>query len=161
MPPGGSTAPRPEMVIKFTGMSDNLDMKPCRECRKEISEQAIACPHCGAPYPARAYWNGWGFEYKSETTVLGLPLVHISFKYRQNRTPVVARGIVAIGQFACGFITIGQFSLGVLSLSQFTLAGFAIAQFAVAYSLIAQFGLYVAEGHGQVVVNLFHLLGIR
>jgi hypothetical protein len=35
-------------------------MKPCRECRREISEQAFACPQCGAPYPARDSWNGWG-----------------------------------------------------------------------------------------------------
>ncbi len=28
-----------------------------------------------------------------------LPLLHMSFKYRANRTPVVAKGINAIGQF--------------------------------------------------------------
>jgi hypothetical protein len=86
--------------------------------------------------------------------------VHISFKYRPNRTPVVARGIVAIGQFACGIICISQFGIGVLSLSQFTVAAFAIAQFAVAYSLVAQIGIYIAKGHGQLVFGLWRLLGI-
>src|SRR4030095_5630920 len=106
-------------------------MKPCRDCSLEISEQAIACPHCGAPYPARPSWDGWGYEYKSSFTIAGLPLVHVSFKFRPNRTPVVARGIIAIGQFGCGVICIAQFGIGLLSLSQFTIAGFGFAQFAI------------------------------
>jgi hypothetical protein len=133
-------------------------MKPCRECRREISEQAFACPQCGAPYPARESFDGWGFEYKSPLTIAGWPLLHISFKYRLNRTPVVARGIIAIGQFGCGVVCISQFGIGLLSISQFTIAGYALAQFAAAYSLIAQFGLYVAEGHGQLVFRLSDLL---
>jgi hypothetical protein len=135
-------------------------VKPCRECRREISEQAFACPHCGAPFPARAAWDGWGYEYKSRATLAGLPLLHVSFKYRANRMPVVARGVVAIGQFACGIVCIAQFSVGLLSISQFTLAAFAVAQFAVAYSLIAQIGIYLAEGRGQLVFQLSKLLSI-
>lgn len=135
-------------------------MRPCRECGHEISEQAFACPHCGAPYPARDSWDGWGYEYKSPLVIAGLPLLHISFKYRPNRTPVVARGIIAIGQFGCGVVCIAQFGVGVVSVAQFTVAGFALAQFAVAYSLIAQFGLYLMEGHGQTVFNLSRLLNM-
>jgi hypothetical protein len=133
-------------------------MKPCRECRREISEQAVACPQCGAPFPARARWDGFGFEYKSELTVFGLPFLHVSFKYRPNRVPVPARGIIAIGQFGCGVFTIAQFGVGVFCLSQFALAAFAVAQFAAAYSLIAQFGLYLHDGRGLLVVNLLRLL---
>ena len=135
-------------------------MKPCRECKRDISEQAISCPNCGAPYPAKEKWDGWGFEYKSQLTLFGLPLVHISFKYRPNRAPVVAKGIIAIGQFACGIVTISQFGIGVFSVSQFTVAGFALAQFAAAYSLVAQFGLYVHEGRGQIVKSLTELMGL-
>lgn len=135
-------------------------MKPCRVCRKEISEQALSCPHCGAPYPAKAKWDGWGFEYKSQATLLGWPLLHISFKYRPNRVPVPAQGVIAIGQFACGVLTISQFGIGVISISQFTVAGFALAQFAVAYSLIAQLGIYLHEGHGQLVMPLADLLAM-
>lgn len=133
-------------------------MKPCRECRREVSEQAVACPQCGAPFPARNHWDGYGFEYKSSATYLGLPLVHISFKYRPNRVPVPARGVIAIGQFACGILTISQFGIGVVSISQFTIAGWALAQFAFAYSLIAQIGIYLHHGHGQIVRSLAELL---
>ncbi len=134
-------------------------MKTCRECRGQVSEQAFACPHCGAPFPAKEKWDGWGYEYKSGATLFGWPLVHISFKYRANRVPVVARGILAIGQFGCGAITIAQFGVGLVSVSQFALAGYALAQFGVAWSLIAQIGLYVHEGHGQLVRSLAQLIG--
>ena len=129
-------------------------MKPCRECNHDISEQATACPECGAPFPAKNKWDGWGFEYKSKATFCGLPWLHISFKYRPNRFPVPANGIFAIGQFACGVFTLSQFGIGVVSISQFTVAAWALAQFAFAYSLIAQMGIYIHSGRGQIVKSL-------
>ena len=131
--------------------------KPCRDCGRDVSLQAYACPHCGAPYPARDVWDGVGFEYKSRLEIAGWPLLHISFKYR-NRRPVTARGVIAIGQFACGLVCISQFGVGLVSISQFGVAGYALAQFAAAYALVAQFGLYVAEGRGQHVMRLSELL---
>ena len=133
-------------------------MKPCRECKKEGSEQATACPSCGAPFPAKERWDGWGLEYKSEATFLGLPWIHISFKFRPNRVPVPARGVIAIGQFACGIFTLSQFGVGIVSISQFTIAVYALAQFAIAYALLAQFGIYIHEGYGQLVIGLNELL---
>ncbi len=133
-------------------------MRPCRQCRQQVSDQAIACPGCGAPYPAREQWDGYGFEYKSQTNFLGLPLLHISFKYRPNRLPVVAKGVIAIGQFATGLVTVSQFGVGLISLGQFTIAGYALAQFALAYACIAQFGLYLEQGYGQFVIALAELL---
>jgi zinc-ribbon domain len=135
-------------------------MEKCRECQHEVSESALSCPNCGALYPAKEKWDGWGFEYKSKATIAGLPLLHISFKYRPNRAPVPAKGIIAIGQFACGFFTLSQFGIGVISVSQFTIAGYALAQFAFAYSLIAQLGIYIHEGHGQLVKSLAELLNM-
>ncbi len=134
-------------------------MKVCRECGHSVSEQAFSCPGCGAPYPAREKWDGWGFEYKSRATLLGLPLLHISFKYRPNKVPVVAKGVISIGQFGAGIINISQFGIGVISISQFTVAVYAVAQFAFAYSCIAQIGIYVDQGYGQIVRRLGDLLG--
>jgi len=134
-------------------------MKPCRECQHQISEQAMACPQCGAPFPAKDSWDGWGYEYKSGATWLGLPFIHIAFKYRSNGRPVVARGFIAIGQFAVGVITFSQFGIGLLSISQFTIAAYAIAQFGIAWSLIAQIGIYIDHGYGQIVRSLANLIG--
>jgi hypothetical protein len=139
-------------------MGGGKKVKPCRECGHNISEQAVCCPGCGAPYPARDKWDGVGFEYKSEATLLGLPILHVSFKYRPNRRPVPAKGIIAIGQFAYGVLTISQFGIGIFSVSQFTIAGFALAQMAIAYSLTAQFGIFLHHGRGQLVWSLTDLL---
>ena len=135
-------------------------MVKCRKCRQDVDEQAFACPQCGAPFPAKETWDGWGYEYKSEQTVLGLPLIHISFKWRPNRSPVPAKGWIAIGQFGIGVINISQFGIGLVSISQFTIAGFAVAQCAIAYSLIAQVGIYINQGVGQAVWKFWHLLGM-
>lgn len=149
------------MAVPIAPAKEVVAMKPCRECQREVSEQAVACPGCGAPYPARERWDGYGYEYRSRLTVAGLPLLHVSFKYRPNRMPVVARGWIAIGQFAIGGLTVSQFGIGIVSVSQFTIAGFALAQFAVAYSLVAQMGLFLHEGRGQMVRSLLELLGFR
>lgn len=101
-----------------------------------------------------------GFEYKSEATFFGLPLVHISFKYHPNRVPVVAKGIIAIGQFAYGVVTISQFGIGIITVSQFTTAAYALAHFAAAYSFIAQIGIYIYEGHGQFVKSVTEVIGM-
>ena len=121
----------------------------------------MSCPNCGAPFPAKDKWDGWGFEYKSQTAIQGLPLVHVSFKYSPNRVPVPAKGFIAIGQFACGVITISQFGIGFISISQFTIGIYALAQLAFAYSLIAQVGVYIQSGHGQLVKSLSELIGMR
>lgn len=134
-------------------------MKKCRTCGHNVSQRAIVCPSCGAPYPAKENWNGWGYEYKSKTTFMGWPLIHISLKFRPNFMPVPARGIIAIGQFGIGFINISQFGIGFLSIGQFTIAGYALAQFGIAYSLIAQIGLYIHQGYGQLVWNIGELIG--
>lgn len=134
-------------------------MKPCRECKHPISEQATFCPQCGAPQPAKDTWTGWGWEYRSKVEIAGLPLLHVAFKYRPNMTPVVARGVLAIGQFATGVVCISQFGVGLVSVSQFTVAGFAVAQFGIAYALIAQMGVYLHDGWGQAVVSVARLIG--
>lgn len=136
-------------------------MKPCRRCGQLLSEEAPDCPNCGASAPIRNVSEGRGFEYKSDATLFGWPLLHISFKYRASRQPVPARGVIAIGQFAYGIFTISQVGVGLFSVGQFTIAGWTVAQFALAYSLIAQFGIYVHQGHGQFVRRLIEIHGLR
>lgn len=129
-------------------------MKPCRDCKHQVSEDARSCPNCGAPRPALEKWDGWGFEYKSKAVILGLPLLHISFKYSSRLVPKPAKGVISIGQFGIGIINISQFGVGIFNVGQFCIGGFVVCQFGIAYSLIAQFGLYINEGYGQVVQSL-------
>ena len=132
-------------------------MKKCRECQHEISDNPNVCPNCGASRPANEKWNERGFDYKSKTTIMGIPLLHISFKYGPYWRPLPAKGIISIGQVGIGLINISQFGVGILSISQFTIAFFALAQVAIAYSLIAQIGLYINYGYGQMVWDINEL----
>jgi CubicO group peptidase (beta-lactamase class C family) len=129
-------------------------MGKCRKCQQEVSEQASVCPGCGASFPAAKKRKYRGFEYKSRATILGIPLLHISFKYRPNWVPLPAKGIISIGQFGMGIVNISQFGIGIISLSQVTLAFYALAQVALAFSLIAQVGVYVHQGRGPIVTSV-------
>jgi transcriptional regulator with XRE-family HTH domain len=88
-----------------------------------------------------------GFEYKSKTRVLGLPLVHIKFSNDYGR-PAVARGILAIGNVAVGVISLGAISVGLLALGGISL-GLLLALGALAFGGIAWGGV----GIGVVAIG--------
>ncbi len=135
----------------------------CPECKKEISNKAGACTHCGYTLknnPPYRRWN-WGYEYKSKAQIMGWPLVHITLG-RNIKTGKLycSKGIIAIGQFAMGLITIAQFGIGYLfGLGQFILGYTVISQFAIGVYIIAQFGFgyYVLAtfGYGRYVWSMY------
>ncbi len=121
----------------------------CRECGKEVSEEARLCPHCGVPFPWKTDWNGTGYEWKSSWTYLGIPVIHIAYGRNKYGKLRVAKGIIAIGQFGIGLITIAQFGIGFL---------FGFGQFLAGLVTLAQFsaGLYIALGQfaiGHIAVG--------
>ena len=59
------------------------------------------------------YYPRWEYEYKSDRTLWGLPLVHV---HLCERGFARAKGIVAVGNVATGLVSVGIFSLGLLSL---------------------------------------------
>ena len=90
------------------------------------------------------------YEFTSHLRVLGMPFVHIAW----GRNPVtgklaVARGFIAIGQFAIGVISVGQLSIGFLSVGQLSLGLWgslgqaAIGMLAVAFHAV---GMLTAGG---------------
>jgi hypothetical protein len=105
-----------------------------------VSTEAFTCPQCGAPRPTEAAWTGTGFEWKSARTYAGYPLVHIAFGRDSRGKRRVAKGVIAIGQFAVGLITVAQFGVGVL---------FGFGQFIFGFTTIAQFAVGLAVGIGQ------------
>ena len=135
-----------------------MALTTCRECGAEVSDQARACPRCGASQPANPAWSSTGFEWKSSRTYGGYPLVHIAFGKDSRGKRRVAKGIVAIGQFALGLITVAQFGVGLLfGFGQFLIGGVVLAQFAGALVLgVGQIATgYVAIG--QVVLAYYGL----
>jgi hypothetical protein len=60
----------------------------------------------------RVWQPGSGRDWKSEATVLGRPLIHIAYGRDLDGRLRVARGFIAIGQFAVGYFTLAQFGIG-------------------------------------------------
>lgn len=124
----------------------------CPECGARVSDKAHACPQCGHPFIAgsrtkqetnRLYR---GYEWKSKTEILGWPLVHIAVgRNKQTGKLLVARGIIAIGQFGIGIITIAQFGIGLV---------FAFGQFVGGIYSIGQVALGVYFGLGQLATGV-------
>ena len=59
------------------------------------------------------YYQRWRYEYKSKRTLFGLPLVHIRLG---DRGTGLAKGVLAIGNYAVGVFTLGGFSFGLVSI---------------------------------------------
>lgn len=135
------------MSVEFPTSSE---LVACRDCRREVSVHAQMCPHCGAPFPARATWTGTGFEYKSKMTIAGLPLLHIAIGRNANRKLRVATGIIAIGQFARGIVAIGQFTVGVVSVGQVGLGFICLGQFALGALVLGQLAVGYTVLHSQI-----------
>jgi len=117
-----------------------MSLSTCRECGAQVSTEALTCPQCGAPRPSQSTWTGPGYEWKSARTFLGYPLVHVAFGRDSRGRLRVARGIIAIGQFAIGLITVAQFGVGLL---------FGFGQFIAGFLVLAQFAGGIAVGAGQ------------
>jgi hypothetical protein len=135
-----------------------MALQPCRECGRDVSTEAISCPHCGAPRPAEAEWTGTGYEWASRTRIFGIPLVHVAVGRTKTGKPRVAKGFVAIGQYAVGLVTIAQFGVGILfGLGQFMVGLVVVAQFAAALAFaVGQFAVGVVT-IGQVVAGIYGL----
>jgi RNA polymerase subunit RPABC4/transcription elongation factor Spt4 len=116
----------------------------CRECGHEVSPSARVCPQCGAPRPGNPEWRGTGIDWQSSQTFLGYPLIHVAFGKDPRGRWRVARGIIAIGQFAVGLITIAQFGIGLL---------FGFGQFMLGWTALAQVALSGYFGVGQVATG--------
>ena len=176
-PEGVSVCPSCAHIVKDMGLGaqspkhDSFQgpkLTTCPDCGKEVSARAVTCPHCGAPLKKiQVSWKpDWGFEWKSRAEFLGWPLIHVAVGRKDGKLRV-AKGIIAIGQFAIGLVAVAQFGVGVIfSFGQFMIgltgvgqfmisAFFGVGQFATGYVAIGQFaiGYYVLAqvGFGEYV----------
>lgn len=139
---------------------NRINLDACPDCGKEVSPRAPFCPHCGAPRSAgpmfmRIGRADWGFEWRTEMEILGWPLIHVAVGRKDGKLRV-AKGVIAIGQFAFGAFTIAQFGVGaIFGFGQFIFGPVAIAQFAIAIIFgLGQFATgYVAIG--QIVFGYY------
>ena len=72
------------------------------------------------------------FEYRSKEEIGGWPLIHINFGTNpETGRPLVAKGVVAIGNIAFGVVSIGAAAIGVVTLAGFGLGLVSLAGIAI------------------------------
>lgn len=101
----------------------------------------------------------WSFEYKSEKTVLGMPLVHINIGLGKRAHGFFSVGLISSGIFSLGLLSAGVFSFGCLSLGLLALGVFAlggVALGAIALGLLAFGGVALGLiSFGGLALGLF------
>ncbi len=102
------------------------------------------------------------YEYKSKSTIFGLPLIHINTGGRyQNR---VAKGVIAIGDISLGVVSVGGISvglisaggisLGVIALGGIAAGGLAIGGIAAGGIAIGAIALGIGKAIGAITLLL-------
>jgi zinc-ribbon domain len=165
-----------------------MTLMQCPDCGRQISDQATACPGCGRPLHERSSamaasgdWAGRQlhfYEYKSQTVLFGLPLIHVNFAPVWLAGFRPARGIIAVGNIAIGFAAFGGVALGLVAFGGISLGlacvggmalalGFGAGGIATGYVALGgiAIGVYAIGGLGigahtlQNDPNLLRMLG--
>ncbi|MDR0863109.1 MAG: helix-turn-helix domain-containing protein [Oscillospiraceae bacterium] len=113
-----------------------------------------SAPDDAAP-PLPYYPRGFHYEYKSQRTLYGLPLVHINLGAGLRK----AEGIIAVGTIAKGVVSLGAISMGVLSFGAISLGVFALGAVGVGLLAIAAFAIGCLA-IGAIAAGLFAVGGV-
>jgi hypothetical protein len=88
--------------------------------------------------------NSHGFEWRSGLEFYGYPLLCVAVGRDENGRMRVAKGWIAVGQFAIGLITFAQVGIGLL---------FGFGQCIFGITAVAQAAITVLFGVGQIVTG--------
>ena len=113
------------------------ELKPgdpyCSNCQYVLTgaTDSSKCPECGEPlvnilvrHQVKAQYSGR--RYRSTTRLMGLPLIDIALGPVEGEPKGVARGFIAIGDYATGWLAIGGFARGFVAIGGFAIGGFSI-----------------------------------
>jgi len=101
------------------------------------------------------------FEFRSKEEINGWPLIHINFgKNPETGRPLVARGVVAIGNVAFGVVSIGAVAFGVVALGGFGLGVVSLAGVAIGIVALGAVALGYDFALGAVAISDKFALGV-
>jgi hypothetical protein len=127
-------------------------MSSKEECERAESS---CCTERGVLAPANPDDCSAGFEWKTRSRLFGLPVICVAFGCDERGKTKIAKGVIAVGQFALGVVAIGQCGIGLISLGQFAVGIAALGQLAV--GLLTGWGQFAVGTFalGQVVVGMY------
>jgi predicted Ser/Thr protein kinase len=120
-----------------------LEREPERRYQQASQVKTAVQNITGFPGQPPSTFPQQGFEYRSRTTLFGLPLLHVATGVDPaTGQPRVARGIIAVGGIAQGVVAIGGVAMGGLTCGGMSLGVIAIGGCAI--GLVSFGGLAVA-----------------
>jgi hypothetical protein len=100
------------------------------------------------------------FEYRSKEEINGWPLIHINLGTNpETGRPLVAKGVVAIGNIAFGVVSIGAAAFGVVTLAAFGLGVVSLAGFAIGIVALGAVALGYEFALGAAVLSARFAIG--
>ena len=94
------------------------------------------------------------FEFRSKEEINGWPLIHINFGTNpETGRPLVAKGVVAIGNIAFGVVSIGAAAFGVVAIGGFGLGVVSLAGMAIGIVALGAVALGYEFALGAVVLS--------
>jgi hypothetical protein len=101
-----------------------------------------------------------GFEYRSETEILGWPLVHIT-KGNDPETgkQLVSKGVIAFGEIAIGVLAVGGFASGGLAVGGMAVGLIAVGGLAIGLLSAGGIALGALAAAGGVAYSLVYAVG--
>jgi len=100
------------------------------------------------------------FEFRSKEEINGWPLIHINIGTNpETGRPLVAKGVVAIGNIAFGVVSIGAAAFGVVTLAGFGLGVVSLAGLAIGIVALGAVALGYEFALGAVVLSAKFAIG--